>query len=55
MFITLVKPKHFSRKTKIRVNTTVIRPTVAYACETRVLNRTEKEKLGEKMLRALYG
>ena len=55
---TLMKSKYLSRKTKLRIYRTVIRPTTTYACETWVLNKTEEEQLERwerKILRKILG
>ena len=53
-----MKSKYVSRKTKIRIYKTVIRPTVTYASETWVLKKSETdllERWERKMQRAIYG
>lgn len=54
----LMKSKDVSRKTKIRIYKTVIRPTATYACETWVLKKSEidlLERWERKIQRAIYG
>lgn len=55
---TLLKSHYVSRKTKIRIYKTVIRPTTTYASETWIINKDTESRLERwerKMLRAIYG
>lgn len=50
--------KYVSKKTKIRIYKTVIRPTATYACQTWVLKKSEidlLERWERKIQRAIYG
>lgn len=58
MLRPLVKSPDVSRKTKIRIYKTVVRPTATYACETWVLKKSEEDRMERwerKMLRSIYG
>jgi hypothetical protein len=54
----IIKSKNVSRKTKIHLYKTVIRPVVLYGSETWILNKTEEGKIDiweRKILRRLFG
>jgi hypothetical protein len=54
----LFKSKLLSRKSKLRMYQTLVRPVVTYACETWVIKENIKSKLRvfeRKVLRRIYG
>jgi hypothetical protein len=54
----LFKSKLLSKKSKLRMYQTLVRPVVTYACETWVLKENIKSKLRvfeRKILRRIYG
>jgi len=54
----LFKSKLSTKKSKLRMYQTLVRPVVTYACETWVLKENIKSKLrvfGRKVLRRIYG
>lgn len=58
MIQKLLKSTYTSRRTKIRMYKTIIRPTVTYGCETWAMKKYDEEKLERwerKMLRRIFG
>ena len=56
--INVLKSKVLSRSAKLKIYKTVIKPVVAYACETLTLTKSEERKLNtweRKILRKIYG
>jgi hypothetical protein len=54
----LCKSRSVSKKSKLKLYCSIIRPTVTYACETWVLKETTKDKLvvfERKVLRKMFG
>jgi hypothetical protein len=54
----LLKSKLLSKKSKLRMYQTLLRPVITYACETWMLKENIKQKLmvfERKILRRLYG
>jgi hypothetical protein len=54
----LVRSKHLSRKSKLRLYNTILKPTILYSCETWVLNKKQRESVirwERKVLRRILG
>jgi hypothetical protein len=54
----LFKSKLLSKKTKLKIYWTLVRPVITYACETWVLKEAIKQKLlvfEKKILRRIFG